>query len=74
MGLQQMGYSEAGTQRRAVAPVKVEERLGHLVVEARGELSHDPRSNPGSSEPLTLQAEVSNIIERIDRTETRTEL
>jgi len=71
--LQQVGDGKARAQRGAVAAIKEEQfRLG-IVMERACDAPTDIVSNPGGAEPLAFEAEVGDLIKRIDHPEVRIE-
>lgn len=71
--LQDVSDGKTRAQRRAVAAIKEEQfRLG-IIVERACDAPTDIVSNPGGAEPLAFEAEVGDLIKRIDHPEVRIE-
>jgi len=68
-----MGDGEPCSEHGAIAAVESEQRVGRPV---RQQPRHPPaqsRAGPGGAEPLAFEAQISNLVERIDDTQPRVE-
>jgi hypothetical protein len=73
-GLRQMRDGEPGAQHGAVGPVEVQQRCRGIFVEPALDPHLEVAPGPRRADPLTLQVQIGDLIEGVDRTQARIEL